>query len=206
MNKLLSITIFLLGASTIGFSQAAPPCDASKDARIDKTNPGVYLSFERLGKAVNPLDTRLMEPSDTDKSKQKGSDVWLRLHNNTCWTIQILTFSMYLPKRKPDEKPIDWIKRAGYLEDGAEISLDYDVEEKDGRRLFSPFDSFSVSRIPPGVSVIFSAAREALSNERSIFIDFNYSWEVDERGFTRTNEPQHRVRYSSRDLEDDLKN
>jgi hypothetical protein len=205
MSKLLSIIIFLLGASTVGFSQAAPPCDASKDVRIDKTNPGVYLTFERLGKAVNPLDTRLMEPSDTAKSKQKGSDVWLRLHNNTCWTIQILTFSMYLPKRKLDEKPIDWIKRAGYLENGAEISLDYDVEEKDGQRHFSPFDSFSVSRIPPGVSVIFSVAREDLSNERSIFIDFNYSWEVDERGSTRTNEPQHRVRYGSHDLEDDLK-
>ena len=189
MRKLLSIIIVLLGASTVGFSQVAPPCDASKDVRIDKTHPGVYLTFERLGKAVNPLHTHLMELSNTSKSIEKGSDMWLRLHNNTCWAIQILTFSMYFPKRKPDEKTVDWIKRAAYLENGAEISLDYGVEEEDGRRLLSPFDSFSVSRIPPGASVIFSVAREALSNERSIFVDFNYSWEEDERGSTRTNEP-----------------
>ena len=197
MSKLLLLIIVLLGASTVGFSQSAPPCDAFNDVRIDKTNPGVYLTFERLGKAVNPLDTRLMEPGSTSKPKQKGSDVWLRLHNNTCWTIHILTFSMYLPKRKPDEKTIDWIKRAGYLENGSEMSLNYYVQEKGGRRLFSPFDSFSISHIPPGVTVIFSVAREALSKERSIFVDFNYSWEADERGFNRTNEPQHRVQYSS---------
>jgi hypothetical protein len=206
MSKLLLLMIVLLGASTVAFAQSASPCDSSKDVRIDKTNPGVYLTFERLGQAVNPLDTRLMEPSNTSKSKQKGSDVWLRLHNNTCWTIQILTFSMYLPKRKSNETNIDWIKRAGALENDAEISLNYYVQEKDGRRLFSPFNSFSVSRIPPGVSVIFSVAREALSNERSIFVDFNYSWEVDERGFARTNEPQHRVQYRSYDLQEDLKN
>ena len=117
-----------------------------------------------------------MEPSDASNSKQKGSDVWLRLHNNTCWPIELLTFGMYLPKKRPDEKPVDWIKRARYLGNDTEISVAYDVQEKDGRHHFSPFDSFSVSRIPPGVSVIFSVAREDLSKERSIFVDFNYEW------------------------------
>jgi hypothetical protein len=205
MRKLIPLLIVLVGLSTATLSQSAAPCDASKDARIDKTNPGIYLTFERLGKAINPLDTRLMEPSNTSNTKQKGNDVWLRLHNNTCWTIQLRTFSMYLPKRKPDEKPVDWLKRAGYLENDSEISVPYDVEEKDGRRHFSPFDSFSISRIQSGVSVIFSVARDNLSKERSIFVDFNYAWEVDERGFTRTNEPQHRVGYRSYDLQRDLK-
>jgi hypothetical protein len=204
MGKLLPLVIILLATYSTAVAQAAP-CDASKDARIDKNNPGVYLTFERLGKAVNPLDTRLMEPSDASNSKQKGSDVWLRLHNNTCWPIQLLTFSMYLPKKRPDERPADWIKRARYLENNTEISIAYDVQEKDGRRHFSPFDSFSVSRIPSGASVIFSVAREDLSKERSIFVDFNYEWEEDERGSTRTNEPQHRVEYRSYDLQRDLK-
>jgi hypothetical protein len=199
------LVIVLVGPSTAALSQSAVPCDASKDARIDKTNPGVYLTFERLGKAINPLDTRLMEPSTTSNTKQKGDDVWLRLHNNTCWTIQLRTFSMYLPKRKPDEKPVDWIERAGYLENGSEISVPFDVEEKDGRRHFSPFDSFSISRIQSGVSVIFSVVRDNLSKEHSIFVNFNYAWEVGERGFTRTNEPQHRVEYRSHDLQRDLK-
>jgi hypothetical protein len=206
MSKLLTSIIVLLAASTVGLSQSSSPCDASKDARIDKNHPGVYLTFERLGKAINPLDTRLMEPSDASNSKQKGSDVWLRLHNNTCWPIRFLTFSMYLPKRKPDEKAADWIKRVGYVENDQEISLPYDVQEKDGRRHFSPFDSFSVSRLAPGVSVIFSVARQDLSKERSIFVDFNYAWEDDERGSTRTNEPEHRVEYSSYQLQRDLKN
>src|SRR6266446_3324711 len=122
MSKFLPPIIILLAVSTLGFSQSAPPCDASKDVRIDKNNPGVYLTFERLGKAVNPLDTRLMEPSNGSKAKDKGDDVWLRLHNNTCWSIQLLTFSMYLPKeRKPNEKFIDYIRRGGSLENDAEI-------------------------------------------------------------------------------------
>jgi hypothetical protein len=207
MRKLLPTITVLLVASTLGFSQSTPSCDANNDPRIDKNQPGVFLTFERLGKAVNPLDTRLMEPSKTSNSKQKGSDVWLRLHNNSCWPIQLLTFSMYLPKeRKPNEKLIDYIRRGATLDNNAEISLDYDVQEKDGRRLFSPFDSFSISRIPPGVSVIFSVAREHLSNDRRIFVDFNYIWEVDEHGATRNNEPDHRLEYTSYQLQRDLKN
>jgi len=205
MSKPLALVTILVALSRLAVAQSAP-CDASKDVRIDKTNPGIYLTFERLGKAVNSPSTRLMEPSDSSNSKQNGSDVWLRLHNNTCWTIQLLTFSMYMPKKKPDEKQGDWIKRIGYLENNTEISLDYDVVEKDGRRHFSPFDSFAASNVPPGVSVIFSVARDDLSKERSIYVDFHYAWEVNERGYARANEPEHRVEYSSYDLQRDLKN
>lgn len=206
MRKLLTSIIVLLTASTVGLSQSSSPCDASKDARIDKNQPGVYLTFEHLGKAVNPLDTRLMEPSDASNSKQKGNDVWLRFHNNTCWPIRFRTFSMYLPKRKPNEKPAEWVKRMGYVENDQEISLLFDVHERDGQRHISPFDSFSVSLLSPGVSVIFSVPREALSKERSVFVRFNYAWEDDERGSTRTNEPQHRVEYRSYDFDLDRKN
>src|SRR2546423_10515533 len=146
MNKLISTFAILVTLSAAGFSQTAQPCGASKDVRIEKDKPGVYLSFERFGKAINPLDARLMEPSNTDKSKKKGDDVWLRLHNNTCWPIQIKTLSSYLPKeRKPDEKFIDYVRRGYYLENGAEISIDYSVEEYSGERLRSLIDPFSIS-------------------------------------------------------------
>ena len=208
MSKLLSAFIFLVVLSSFALSQQTQPCDSSKDVRIEKDKPTVYLSFERLGKAVNPLNTRLSEPSNTSKSKEKGNDVWLRLHNNTCWAIQLKTLSSYLPReKKPDEKPLDYIIRGRYLENDAEIAIDYEVREYSGKRLSSGIDSYSISELPPGVSVLFSVAREHLSipKERSIYVRYNYSWELDERGFERSNEPQHKVEYRSYELENEVK-
>jgi hypothetical protein len=208
MNKLCSPFVILVALSTVGFSQSVRPCDASKGVRIEKDKPGVYVSFERFGKAVNPLDTRLVEPSNSAKSKEKGDDVWLRLHNNTCWPIQIETLSGYLPKeRKPDEKLIDYLHRGYHLENDVEISIAYEVEEYSGERLRSFIDSFSLEELPPGVSVLFSVAREHLSSakKRSIYVSYTYSWELDERGFPRPDEPEHRVEYSSYRLEGESK-
>ena len=209
MNRLVSALVVLFGCSTLCFSQSTQNCDPSKDARIEKGKPSVYISFERFAKAINPLETRMIEPSGTGKSKEKGNDVWLRLHNNTCWPIQLTTLSSYLPKeRKPNEKLIDYLKRGLYLENDSEISLFYVVEEKDGRRVRSFIDSFFSSRLPAGVSVLFSVAREDLSiaKERSIFVSYNYPWEIDERGFDRADEPEHRVEYRSYELRAELKN
>ncbi len=200
MRKLLQSLIASFGLAALGIAQS-PTYKDLKDARIDKDRPGVYLTFDHFGKAVNPLDMRFIEPIDASNSKQPGKDVWLRLHNNMRWPIQILTFSMYLPKRRAGEKPADWIRRARYLANDTEIGVDYHVQEKDGRCQPSPFDSFSVSRIPPGVSVIFSVPRETLSTDRSIFVNFNYEWEEDESNSTRPNEPEHRVEYHSHDLQ-----
>src|ERR1700760_5003316 len=100
MSLLSSSLVIFLAIIPVALSPSTQSCDGSKDVRMDKAHPGVYLSFERLGKALNPLDARLMEPSKTGKSKEKGDDIWLRLHNNTCWPIQIRTLSSYLPKEK----------------------------------------------------------------------------------------------------------
>lgn len=203
MSKLLGALIVLVVHSVLVFSQQAQPCDASKDVRIEKDKPTVYLTFERYGKAVNPFDVRMLEPSNTAKSKEKGSDVWLRLHNNTCWAIRITTFSAYLPKeRKPSETVLDYFKRGFYLENDAEISIDYEVEEKDGKRLISAIDNHSISEVPPGVSVLFSVARDnlSISKERSIFVRYNYVWEARDKDLI-TDEPEHRVEYRSYDLE-----
>lgn len=208
MSKLFSSLIVLVALSSFAFSQQTQPCDASKDVRIEKDKPTIYLSFERFGKAVNPLDTRLSEPSNTSKSKEKGDDVWLRLHNNTCWAIQLETLSSYLPKqRKPNEKLLEYYMRGYHLENDAEIAIDYLVEERDGKQLNSGIDSHSDSELPPGVSVLFSVAREHLSipKERSIYVRYNYAWELDKHGLA-LNEPQHKVEYRSYELEDEIKN
>src|SRR5215212_1351398 len=76
------LLIFGLGQS---FGQTAPARLADedfKDVRLDKSKPSIYLEFDKRGKR-QPL--REGEPAE---------GVWLRLHNNTKWTIYLSTFGV----------------------------------------------------------------------------------------------------------------
>src|SRR5215212_7801727 len=89
----LRITIALAGcvlmSLTFGLGQAVGQTvparladDDFKHVRLDKSKPSIYLEFERRGKR-QPL--REGEPDE---------GVWIRLHNNTKWTIYIPTFGV----------------------------------------------------------------------------------------------------------------
>ncbi len=57
----------------------------------------------------------MVEPNNTSKSKEGGKDVWLRVHNNTCWILKFIQYGMYVPKRKVGENPGERFKRIGIL-------------------------------------------------------------------------------------------
>lgn len=203
MRKSLLAVLLVCGLTTISLPQSANSPAPSGDIRISKDHPAIYITFERRGKAINPMDSRLAETGETSKSKEKGEDYWLRLHNNSRWAILFPTWSLYVGKRVSPFRLSDGASVLG-LSDGMEVNARYTVVEDDSRDVPYGGDSYSQSWLPPGRSVIFSVSREHLSKERSIYIYFNYEWE---RGEVYSNNlsPEHRSMYWGYRLREDTK-
>jgi hypothetical protein len=153
----------------------------------------VYLTFERFGKALDPSQSRIAETQvATSESKKKGNDVWLRLHNNTRWSIAFRTWSYYFGKITKPYRPGEG--SSFRLTDGMEVNTIYAVIESDGRRVPASSDTYNVSWLPPGRSVIFSVRREDLLHDRFIYVGFNYEWEMKDKS-PGNGEPSHRVEF-----------
>jgi hypothetical protein len=187
----LSCVLFLLAITGVSLGQQ--PNTADGDIRLSKDHPAVYLTFERRGKGIDPLQSRLGETGDTNNPKQKGVDIWLRFHNNLRWAILFPTGRLYLGRRV-SLYPLSDGTKVYVLDDGMEVNAKYIVEESDGRIVRYGSDVSSSSWLAPGRSVIFSVDRSHLSKGRSIYIYFNYQWE---RGQSYSNNlaPEHRCMY-----------
>jgi len=203
MRHLLLTLVLLCCPTTICLAQKADGPALDGDIRLSKDHPAVYITFERRGKALNPMESRLAETGETSKSKERGEDIWLRLHNNSRWAIQFPTWSLYLGKKVSPYRLSDGKSILG-LSDGAEVNAVYQVVEADGRVVPNGGDTSSQSWLPPGCSVIFSVSREHLSKGRSIYVYFTYEWES---GQTYSNNlaPEHRSMYWGYRLREDAK-
>jgi hypothetical protein len=138
----------------------------------------VTIAFEHFGEPINPLEQRMMEKGEPNKSltKQSAADargVWLRFSNNSPLPISFRTDSFYLPRPNCGVKLSNGENGPG-LCDGREISIQYEIEEADGKRVPFGIDVSSTSILPPGVSVLFSVPRVHLENGRTIFISYSY--------------------------------
>jgi hypothetical protein len=190
-----------LPAISLPLQVSGPAPDS--DIRISKEHPAIYITFERRGKAINPMKSRMAETGETSKSKEKGEDYWLRLHNNSRWAILFPTWSLYFGKKVPPYRLSDGKSILG-LSDGMEVNTKYQVVEDDGRVVPYGGDSYSQSWLPPGRSVIFSVSREHLSKGRSIYVYFNYEWESGQV-YSNNLAPEHRAMYWGYRLETDAK-
>ncbi len=134
-----------------------------RDVRIVKHTPTIYITFEGFGKVGNSLEARVLETGEASRSQEQGQYVWLRLHNNTRWGIDIPTVDLFLT--------INWVR---------EIHPRYQVEERDGTRApVNEIDKGYWTSLRPGHSALFSVLRELFSNGRKIYISFIYQWEYD---------------------------
>jgi len=194
MKTILTATYVLLTYSLSIIAQQP----AQSAAKLEKDKPSVYVTFERLGKAVDLSKQRMLEEAKKDQ-KEKGNDVWLRIHNNTCWSLYFSQFSMYAPKRKAGEDAQSWLKSFNILEEGAETGLFYWIVGQKQPPVFVGIDSYTEVALLPGNSLLFSVPREHLSKERAVRVDFRFAWE------SHLNEPLHAVTFRSYDLDDALK-
>src|SRR2546423_554526 len=141
MKFLLTGLLFSLALSAAAQQTTTQTVD---DIRIAKDKPTVYLTFERFGKAIDPSRSRIAETQvATSESKKKGDDVWLRLHNNTRWSIVFRTWSYYFGKITKPYRPGEG--SSFQLSDGMEVNTIYTVIESDGRRVASAGDTYNLS-------------------------------------------------------------
>jgi hypothetical protein len=203
--KSIILSLVILCISPLGATaQHSKSRSPRQDIRISRRSPTVYITFERFGKAVDPAETRMLETGDPDKQSRENRReslnevVWLRLHNNTRWAITFSSNSFYSGARTVLYSLSDGSRAFG-LGEGMEISLQYDIEEADGRNLQYGVDKSFGSLLPPGRSIVFSVLREHLSSGRSVYVPFKYEWERLEKGLP-DHGPEHRIYFRSSDL------
>ncbi len=159
-----------------------------RDVRVRKHQPTVYITFEGFGKAGNSWEANMLKTKNASQSREAGPYIWLRLHNNTRWVIDIPTVDMFL-----------------VLGGVKVIHPRYQVEERDGTR--APVNQVNKgywNSIRPGQAVFFPILREHLSGERKIYINFVYKWEYDNE-HSPLLEPVHRVEFGSEKLPKDAR-
>jgi hypothetical protein len=171
--KFVAILLFLVSEISIVAQQ--PACNERTGYALNPEKPSIYIEFEQFGKADDWGNYRLSEPIKRPEIK-KGDDVWLRLYNNSCWEITFRSLSSYI--RLVDD-PADPGKKklSSDIPDGAAVNVAYISQEQDGRHVPWGGDNFSISGLQPGKSIIFPVYKMHLEKSRSIFVEFNYSWE-----------------------------
>lgn len=201
-----TLAIMLLFAS-IGFPQQNVALKKA-DVLVTKGHPTVYFTFERAG-TRKPLD-----------AGESGRGIWLRLHNNTPWSISFCTPGLYLGSRIESYRLRDGRGALG-LREGAEIYACHGVEQvsyyesettasgginmNESVRVqnipvgYNRGHVFSTSWLPPGRSVILSVPREHLAKHLGVYLSFKYEWETAEND-SGNNEPEHRVYFRASDL------
>lgn len=165
--KIIVLVVFscLLCQAVLGGHQKAKvPFKAH--LRVDK--PTVYIEFERAGDR-KPLFAR-----------ESNSGIWLRLHNNTKWSIVLDMHGV----------PSD---------DYGDASLIYDVLSDRRVIIEDSCHACSFNSLGPGRSLLFSVPAEHLSMGHSLRIKFSYSWE-DSHKVTAGSEPEHYVYFDSLQL------
>jgi hypothetical protein len=187
MNKFFAVVSFVMFVSLNISAQQKLVCDESTNFLLDKEMPSVYLTFERFGKAGSWTQSKIGEWSDKSKI-EKGDDIWLRLHNNSCWEIKFRTDSLYISKTTVDGK---FKVSFGVLEDGAIANIQYSVEEQNRKQVSYGSDMANTSLLQSGKSVLFGVFKDHLSKSRSIYVDFSYGWEV--KDFSNNLAPEHRT-------------
>ena len=116
------------------------------ESRLNKSLTSVYISFVRFGKA---------EPV---REGESGERIWLRLHNNTRWSIELKAYGL------PDEY--------------GDAGMFYDLMLKDEMLPESEHcHACSVIPLASGKSLLFSVPREHLIKDRELRIHFSFDWQ-----------------------------
>lgn len=163
------IIFFIVTVSFVS-AQTRKPNSPSSDIRLSRDKPSVYISYERSGKR-KPLHV-----SESDEG------IWLRLHNNTKWTIKF---------------PV-----SGSLETHGDVGMFYTLEVVSelpdevvdipkGEELghtYSPFE------LRGGESVLFSVPHEHLPKGIVLRVKFSYEWENQDDAFAGR-EVEHTVSF-----------
>ena len=144
------------------FAQSKAPAQ-SGCTRIDADKAELSISYERVGE---------------DKQNYKGKSrqrVWLRLHNNSNCALLIVTASAKITKLPNTKITFD-------LQEGAEVIVQYEIEDKRRNRAPSPanlqgYSSGVISHLPSGRSIVFSVPLSYFKQQFDVAVPFRYESE-----------------------------
>lgn len=144
-----------------------------QDVRIDLAKPTIYLSFERF---------------DSEKF------IWLRLHNNSRWTISFRTEDDFYGLAV-DSSTWSAGRDAFGLIDGAKVKPKYAVESLPEQKKIDNLGCVSsTSWLSSGRSIVFRIPRDGFESFNKLRITFIYEWETE--GY----EPIHQVTFEGWEL------
>jgi hypothetical protein len=224
LNFAVTITLIICVPAVAWTQRRKTSIDTRKTVRIDEKKPTIYLEFVRTGTCRYAQSSTVLSESPcqsnrTDIKVDVFEAVWLRIRNNSRWSIELKAGNLYAqfkPFVLQDKRVVS------VLPDGFEIDAVYSVEAEQGYERIetekgteykfidvkAPYVApFSVSArvfLPPGRSLIFAVKREHLTKHLKIFPTYKYEWETSEKdsGF---DEPRHQVYFSDYKLGKALK-
>ena len=167
----------------------------------------MFLSYDHDDNG-RPSEPRILDDGAGAQGKPGGPvarRVWLRLHNNTPWTIVFPTESLYVGASITAWHLWDGTGVLG-LRDDIPVSARYQLEKTRSAaeaQTYEPgptrIDVWSDSWLPPGRSVLFAVPSEYINEGQYLYLRFNYEWEA-VKGVVGDHEPEHRVRFDSSQL------
>ncbi len=151
MKRFLSFfTVFFIVIVVVVSAQTRQPIKHSSEIRLSSDKPSVYISYVRSGKR---------EPLRADESDE---GIWLRLHNNTKWTIIFPAFDV--PETHGDVGMF-------YILESVSAGIT-DIPKGNEIR-----GAHSTDELGPGESIVFSVPREHLPKKAVLRVSFSYEWE-----------------------------
>ncbi|HEY6190580.1 MAG TPA: WG repeat-containing protein [Pyrinomonadaceae bacterium] len=153
------------------------------EREVARLAPKVFITFDHYGEPTNPMETRIAETGQPNKSlsrqiRKEATGVWLRLHNDSPLPINISTESIYLPgKERCGYQSVNGTFYNGLCE-GAEIGIRVGVFDTRGKPVRYGFDFGGISVVPPKTSVLFSLPRDLLREGRYVVVYYKFQKET----------------------------
>ncbi len=141
--------------------------DKQAETEVPTLAKKITAKFSHYGNAESFWDQKIAESGAANKSKlklpkEKAKVAWFTLTNDADLPVSIDTNSMtFNPKCKG-------------LCGGAEISLRYVLELKDGETNVNGYDMFSKTILPPKTTVYFSVALADFASSKQIYLGFTF--------------------------------
>ena len=177
--RLIICFLFLAIISSYSFGQKVHIVDAHKtpkQIRLDSTRPSAYIEFVKFDKE---------DPVFADDSEER---VWLKLTNNSIWSIYVGIFTYGRDNKK---------SVFHFVERETDNSADLDVPNGYTRRHWGSADS----ELKSGKSFLVSIPKNHLAKNLNIRVEFEYEWER-ELNNTDYRNPTHSIFFSSSQLPD----
>jgi hypothetical protein len=175
MNKPLLIILALCSFIIVVSAQKQEQAITKADLLLTKGKPTLYITFERVGqiKPTPPQSAVANAPSNRvdfrlpEAGRENTEVVWLRLHNNTRWAINIPTDSLYIGPKTTLIRLGDGRGALASREE-IEVNIRYEVEAEQNARMIRPpvirrADILSSTWLASERSIIFVVPREYLA-------------------------------------------